>query len=581
MAAVEVFVCPGCVTREELINQLLTGIPMEICGAKILISMPQLDDQYSGLLCSSDQLEVQNGTAKLNSSVFTLPLFHIHIPNTLSISGKIFCRSLTLGLPAEVVRVKNPLDLVKEIVLTRVKTNILQQQGLRVNEARRNGEFLRSVETSTLYDEVVESYGCPIEDAKKYVADFIELAEKPLSDSDISVDVLSAVIEKNTNLMSKCKDILSKEWSAENAEQLHAAQQTLDEVSRATEQQSQNAVALKTKQSDLQRQIEALQSKIDEREALANAVEENVAQRIAAARQNAADFISDLAFITPVATQNTDTSGPVPSIFDRPVKATEISSTIAKLSDFRRRLAENLEYSGYSEGYSAQLSQTLSFCVSQHLPVVCDSNAEIIADCLAAMFGLSGVRVIQISAAGCCSGNLVDLLRQKSANAPHVYLINGALDAYSPNIFNAILQDTYNLDSSILIFSSEGIPTEDLPSSVWSRAMFVDRDAGFIRFPQNSLKAYETVSNLRPELKADKLKEKREQLEPFSVVLSNRALLNYANFMATMDSSIQSDTGILTQIILSTKSDGRLEKLLELFEENGIETEDARFSKYL
>ncbi len=103
---------------------------------------------------------------------------------------------------------------------------------------------MKSLETSTLYDEVAENYGCSIEDAKKYVVEFIEQAEKSLSGLDVNADVLSAVIERNSALMSKCKAMLYEEWSAENDVQLRAAQQTLEEVKKEAEQQRQNAAAL-------------------------------------------------------------------------------------------------------------------------------------------------------------------------------------------------------------------------------------------------------------------------------------------------------------------------------------------------
>lgn len=162
-----------------------------------------------------------------------------------------------------------------------------------------------------------------------------------------------------------------------------------------------------------------------------------------------------------------------------------------------------------------------------------------------------------------------------------MYLINGALDAYSPNAFNGILQNTCNMDGDILIFSSEGMPTDALSPAIWNRAMFIDGDIGLTHLPQDGLRAFETKFDFYQELNPDKLKEKRKQLKPFAEIISNRSLLNYACFMASTNSSIQSDACILTQVMLSAKATGNMETLLEQFTESGIDIEKNELSKYL
>ncbi len=582
MVPVEISVCSDCIKPEDIINRLLTGIKTENIGVKTLITTLPVNEQYSGLLCSREQFDIRDGIARLKPSVFTLPLFRVYIRNTLALNSRLFFQRLTLDLPLKIVNVKTPLAVVKDIILSKTTVSILQQQGFGVKEARRYLDYLRSLETSTLYDEVAESCGCSIDDAKQYVTEFIERAEKTLNGSDINVDVLSAVIMKNSVLTSECKSMIFKEWAIENEEKLRSAQQMLDEVTKEASEQRRKLTGLESQQDNLQYQIKKLQSEIDEKETLASDVEKNVASRIAEARQNAADFISDFAFMTPIVAQSARSIETGLSIAARPIVAEEISGLIDVPADFENSLAENLERCGYSEERSELLSQILSFCVGQHMPIVCDSNSEIIADCLAAMFGLDGVTVVHISSGASWCGELYDLLHQKEgASSLQVYLINGALDAYSPNVFNGILQDAYNLSNCILIFSSEGTPVEALPPSLWGRAMFIDGDIGLVRLPQGDLNAFEAECDFQQELRPDKLKEKRKQLKPFAQIISNRALLIYSCFMVATDSTIQSDACILTQILLAAKTIGKLENLLELFEENGIDIDKVGLSKYL
>lgn len=111
--------------------------------------------------------------------------------------------------------------------------------------------------------------------------------------------------------------------------------------------------------------------------------------------------------------------------------------------------------------------------------------------------------------------------------------------------------------------------------------MFVDGDIGLIHLPQGNLRVFETELAFCQELSPDKLKEKRKQLKPFAQIISNRALLNYSCFMASTNSSIQSDICILTQLLLSAKASGNLENLLGQFKENGIDVEKGELSRYL
>lgn len=182
---IEILVLPGCTTLEDISERLLEGIPSESIGQKMLISMMLINEQYSGLLCNIDEFDIQHGVAKLKSSIYNLPLFRVCIQDTLVLSTRIFCRNIALDLPLEIVNVKSPLDLVKDIILSKTTVGILQQQGLGKNEARRCLAYLRSLETSSLYDKVAANYGCSIEDARKYVSEFIEQAEKSLNGSDI------------------------------------------------------------------------------------------------------------------------------------------------------------------------------------------------------------------------------------------------------------------------------------------------------------------------------------------------------------------------------------------------------------
>lgn len=568
---VEVRVLPQCADFDDLLDRLQEGIPASSVSEKTLFAMAPTDEMYHGVLSGARDFDIRNDTARLRGSVFMLPVFHIPAWSTLSFAGKDFCKNLNLGMPQDIMKVKDPIAMVKDIILKRANQTNLRQLGLSKKEAQKCQEYLRSLATEDLYREISEKYDCTIGEAERYAAQFIELADSYLNESDIDGNLLAQAIARNSGLAEKCKESLSEEWETENEERIRLARQALSEIEASADAHRNKLSQAKAEFADLQRELADVNMEIQEKRTLAHNVEEKVAERIAKAREDAASFISDMAFAMPLTTRETS----VPSdqraglyVSLHPVHAKSADTEIDDILDFEDELAANLEQVGYSTERAATLAQILLFCIGQQLPLVCNAHANALSECIAAMFGPSDISVFHVPIGGSCFSELRSALLQ--CGPSKVCLINGALDAFSPSVFNFVSQMAHELDVKILIFSSEGIVPDALPDPIWSKAFYIDGDIGLTSHPKGPLWAYRTTADLRQPLDPDRLKQAQNQLRPFLPVISNRAFLNYADFAAATDADIKTDECIIPQIVLSARACGKKDELIKILEARNI-----------
>ena len=229
----------------------------------------------------------------MKKDVYILPQYTIDTGDILEIAGKKVYRYLNLGVPQTVFQIKSPLKVVKDIIVRRAISAVFRQLDLNRKEIQRCQTFLRGLPEKTVYQEIVDAYGCTEKEAEDYIFAFIEQADSYLMESDIDVKILGAALARNQKLIVKCKELLSEEWKAENAEQLSAAQNELEDVRKNVAEGQALCRTYQEQYGEAQGELERIQLEISRQERLVRDVEEKIRGRIAAARKDAADFIAD------------------------------------------------------------------------------------------------------------------------------------------------------------------------------------------------------------------------------------------------------------------------------------------------
>lgn len=583
---IEVVELAECYSYED-VSRYLTGNPIpNQQGGKTLFVYQTMSNQMDGLLCGEWDFEIVNGIFRLKKSVYTLPQYTIYCSDILDIAGKKLYRYTSMGIPQGIFQVKSPLEVVKEIVVGRATSAYFRQRALTIKETQRCQTFLRELPKKTIYQEIVDAYGCTEAMAEEYLLAFIEQADSYLEKNDIDLAALGAAVERNQNLVMTCKELLAEDWQRENAEQLQMAQEELETVRKSANEKKEVLNALEICYHKTQDELENIQAEIASRKVLAQDVEEKVAARIVAAKENAADFICEMAFAMPEYARNVSAShGKNDSALSVTYRRNKISvgEQITDIDSFEEELGDNLGLTGYDDFTAVQMAQVIVFSIANKMPIVCGTNAERIADCIAVMFGGEGANAISLPIGEPRCAEICELIKQEAESANKVFLVNGIFDGFSLNAFYEMMQHSTEWNHNVvLVLPLNGIETEMISSSVWNRAMFIDGDVGIVNFAADTLNAFTTSVDFVIEYDKDIFYQKRRLLKLFSGMIDNTAILNYAKYMAITNENLQSDGMILTQIVLNAKSAGKKEELLETLSSIEINPKvNERISKYL
>lgn len=580
---VELAECHSCKdVSEYLAHNSFSGI----AGSKILFGYRATEREMSGLLCGTRELEVCDGCVRLKKEVCVLPQYQIDIGDVLDIVGQKVYRHLSMGIPQSIFQIKSPMEVVKNIVIKRATSTRLRQSGLSVKEAQHCQTFLRELPEKTIYQEIMDAYGCTETEAREYLSDFIEQADSYLTESDMDLETLGAAVERNEGFVNKCKELLLEDWERENSEQLCMARAELEELQNAASKERDIYVSCKEQHDRVRKEVERFQEEISRQEKLAQEVEVKIAARISAARKDAADFISEMAFAIPdhFGGKGTQAEGGFDRISVTYRKREYLwGDDITDMDSFVEELADNLYNVGYEEDIAVQMSQMLGFAICSKIPVVCGDHAERIGDCVSAMFGEEGVCELTLPIGESCCKSMCDFISQEILCADRVFVINGVFDGFSLNAFQEIRQRSEEWGRrAILLFSLSGVNLEMVPGYVWNRALFLDGDIGIADLERGTLQAFHSSVEFTCTYDEEDFRKKRRLLKKFYGIIDNTAILHYAKYLAVTGGTIEPDELLLVQILLCAKAVGKGEKFLEILSAMEFDMKSDKYlAKYL
>ena len=561
---IEIIEFSQCKTMSELISFLVNGFDLVLPCNKMLFVFSNSNGVKEGVLCNSGELEESGTKIRLRSSVYKLPCFHIKNYDVIKIDQMSIYHKMNLGTPHSIVRIRTPYDAVKSILLNRITITGLREYDLTKKEAQHCKRFIEGLPTKTLIQELSDVYECTEEEAKEYVNEFIDYAETYLSADDFDMNILSNALSRNPDLIELCKEQLTEEWRKENNDRIALAQSELDSVQNETQNARNEIQESIQKNNELMAELENIQKQIDEKEKLALEVEKKVALRIKLAKENAADFISQMAFLSPTSLSVKHDNGMRET---QPVIRTCISAEnngeIDDIDTFEEELTENLTIIGYDEETAVEMAQTIGFCI-------CTNTVEI-SKSIAATIGCRELLEIVINGSPITYECLNDLLSGVNGNGHLVFLIHGALDGYSVSDFNAISRFLLdNPQKVFIVLSIEGIKPYMIPSGVWNHAMYIDGDKGLTELSTNELKSFDVSATFEKETEKAAIKEKRKQLVAYSTILTNAQIFKYSSLLASYNMDLNKCDSVLLQIVNIGKSLAKEEELKSLFSENGI-----------
>ncbi len=197
------------------------------------------------------------------------------------------------------------------------------------------------------------------------------------------------------------------------------------------------------------------------------------------------------------------------------------------------------------------------------------------------MFGTNGAyaAVLPIGENSCAQ--IIRLMKEKSKVEKSVFLINGIFDGFSLNKFNELMQHSFELQNVVLIIALSGVQAEAIPTSVWGRTVYFDGDIGIKGKYKHSLNSYACENICYNEADNEVFNKCRKELKPFSCIIGNTAMINYAGIMASVGGTISKNITVQLQLVISAKASGKEERLDKILDEEGITLDGEIKDKYM
>lgn len=389
---IEVIILRDCATLDEVINQIKDGIREKIVTGKVIFAYWNGNGTYEGLFCTSKSLDLFENKTRLKSNVISLPMFVFTEADILPVNERYIHRVINIGMPRKIVRIKDPLEIVKDILMKRVTWAYSKQRGLVKSEYQQYRSFLKELPMAELYSEISEACECSMKDSEEYVKMFIQRADSYLNAADLEGEIISSIIQSHAELMETCKVVAADEWQAENTAQIAKAKAALALAQEEVIKQETILEQISAAYAEKKEELEKVLSGLEQQKQLAADVEMKVAGRIEQARKNAADFITDMAFHQPiVAASAAELQRNVPTtvFLEGEALPMEELEPDKNWREQQNTIMYELTEAGVSEKYAAGLAAYMYAAYVNHIPLLlAGPGAREIADAFsAALFG--------------------------------------------------------------------------------------------------------------------------------------------------------------------------------------------------
>ena len=326
---IEIAIIPDCASVNELLEILKGGISFIPSTTRVLVTAYLSRSQYVGFLCRNIDFVQSNNGVKLSPNVISLPRYEFGGKDVVRTSnGKVFYRTLSIGIPLEIVNVKDPFDIVKTIIISRNSWQSFKNTGKTRSEWKTIRDFLGNLDVTTIVDDIVDAINCSRTEAQKMLDEFIEYADTYIDGTSIEDKIISAVVIVNPELTERCKALIMDDWIEENQTAVADATETLENLQNqiretrlqfdkeyadakekfAKQKEEANAqlALVKEEHDKLQAALVALNDDIAAKKQLATDVETAIEQRIIDAQTHAAEFIAGLSFIPKIIVAQTE-----------------------------------------------------------------------------------------------------------------------------------------------------------------------------------------------------------------------------------------------------------------------------------
>lgn len=245
--------------------------------------------KYYGIYCNKGQLTRNSGIVKLDETVVSLPVYIIQQDEIIDLGNGIgIYKKLSLGEAGRTMPVKPPLDIVNQIVRTKLSWPAFKEAGRTRNEFQIAKKFLDTLDTTAIVDEISIACNCSKKEAAHYLERYVECANNYIDGSSIEDAALISVIYGNKKLLDRCVDIVQKDWEKEHEPFIKQKEQQKNQISEFVER-------LKNERDELKKNIADLDKELAAKKQLSSDLDSEIENLLKEARDNPAKLIAGMA----------------------------------------------------------------------------------------------------------------------------------------------------------------------------------------------------------------------------------------------------------------------------------------------
>lgn len=408
----------------ELVERIKKGVYIPFCGSKTMFCFKSYSRVFTGVLCSINQLNITDDSVSVKEDISYLPVYEIKRDDLVTANEYCFYRYLRLGEASGEVLLKDPLEIVRKCILERSTWSAMKSRGMTRNEYKLFKEFLTEVKTDSLYEEVAKKCRFSLEEAESKVDEFLVNVDVYLDHDDIDSYVIEQVINNHPLYREASEKIIEERWKKENQEAISKEEDKLRDLLENLKQRKEEVDSVKEELEQLkaekeefllsyENRLRAINDEISLKEQFAADVELQVEKRIADAKQNAAKFMADMAFVP--ANYTVSNHHEIESNIDKNYSegASLDPDGIEKFADWKETI-EGIEIELREAGVNGKLSYGLAkylyaaYCMNQPI-LLAGPNGGDIADALSA--AMCGRLAGRLTCTGEFSLNVIDYIR--------------------------------------------------------------------------------------------------------------------------------------------------------------------------
>ena len=301
LVPIEVYIRKEAATLDDLVALLKKGLPWQLHSLKIMFAVPTSKKHYTGILCQKKDLYIDGDRVFIAENCDEIPVYEFPKTNLLRLkNGLTFYKEAFAGRSSSFHPLKSDLEIVRRIVADSISWSAYRARGLTRQAHQTAKTLFATLPLDDATSKIEEKLHCSKAQAETWLTVFRKTAENYIDKTTLEDDILRAAVDANSDLQKRMKDLVQTEWAEENKQLLDEAKEALtaieDKRKVVADELETTKKSLAKAKVEKQKFVDTLATK----EQVAANVEKEVRNKIQKARENAAEFIAHMAFITPL-----------------------------------------------------------------------------------------------------------------------------------------------------------------------------------------------------------------------------------------------------------------------------------------